>query len=188
MKRTQLPHLQKLKRAHNLTAPAILKTALVLLNVSYTKQNEAIFTNYEAGRTWPFLEPWIADRMLNIVDVHGPTLEAILNVIPIKRNEKATCLQMINRVNDEQKLLIKHTHARLFAVQKGLDDTDESNLIDVMRRQIFNWLPGLKSLANREDEGEKIFQHMQMQSRSDGQDLVELRHGGSRDFPDDGQL
>lgn len=72
MKRTQLPHLQKLKRVHVLTAPTILKTALALLNVSYTKQNEAIVTNYEAGRTLPFLEPWIAEWSPNMMDVNSP--------------------------------------------------------------------------------------------------------------------
>jgi hypothetical protein len=165
MKRTQLPHLQKLKQKHNFTAPALLKTALTLLNVHYTKQNEAVFTNYEAGRTWPFLKPWIADRLPNTMDVNGPTLEAVLNIIPIKSNEKETCLQMIHRVNEEQRLLTQHAHVPLFAIQKGLGDADGSNLIDVMRRQIFNWLPGSKSLANRGNE-EEIFQRVQMQSRS----------------------
>lgn len=147
-KRTRLPHLQKLKQEHNLTAPGILKCALALLNVYYTKQKEAVFTNYEAGRTWPFLEPWIADRLPNTMDVNGPTLEAVLNIIPMKDEQKETCLHMINRVNEEQKLLTQHAHAPLFAIQKGLGDVDGSTLIDVMRGQIFNWLPGLKSLAN----------------------------------------
>ncbi|KAI5361193.1 putative AMP-dependent synthetase/ligase, Condensation domain, phosphopantetheine binding ACP [Septoria linicola] len=140
MKRIKLPHLQALTEKHSIPAPAILKTALALLNVSYTKQNEAVFTNYEAGLTWPFLEPWIAERLPNTMDINGPTLEAVLNIIPLQnreRGEEETCLAMMSRVSSEQTLLSQHSHAPLFSIQKALAENDGAKLIGTMRRQIF---------------------------------------------------
>ncbi|KAK4612094.1 Acyl-CoA ligase sidI [Fulvia fulva] len=164
-KRTKLPHLQKLIKEHGFSAPAILKTALALLNSHYTNTNIAIFTNYDAGRNWPFLSPWIAEHLPNAMDINGPTFEAVLNNITIDPNESV--LTMISSINNEQTLLTKHAHAPLFEIQKqlGNDVPAGTDLTDIMRRQIFNWLPGLKEAMSESDDSP--LKRTQVQSRSD---------------------
>ncbi|USW52954.1 Putative AMP-dependent synthetase/ligase, Condensation domain, phosphopantetheine binding ACP [Septoria linicola] len=154
--------VQKLKQEHGFSAPAILKTSLALLNAHYTSTKNAIFTNYEAGRDWAFQEQWIADLLPNAMDVNGPTLEAVLNNITIDKSE--TCLAMIQRVQTEQSLLTRNAHAPLSSLQQQLGD-DGTNLLDTMQRQIFNWLPGLKSTMSEPDDSP--LKRTQMQSRSD---------------------
>ncbi|EME40391.1 hypothetical protein DOTSEDRAFT_75005 [Dothistroma septosporum NZE10] len=162
-KRTHLPHLQTLQKQHNLSAPAILKTALAILNTHYTGTTHAIFTQYEAGRTWPFLSPFVTSHLPNAMDINGPTFEAVLNNIPVSPSQNV--LSLISHINTEQILLTSHAHAPLFSIQEALA-ADGNNLIAILRRQIFNWLPGLKGMVAESHEGEAV-RRVQVQSRSD---------------------
>nr|XP_023908644.1 nonribosomal peptide synthetase vlms-like [Quercus suber]POF15630.1 putative acyl-coa synthetase yngi [Quercus suber] len=159
----EMPAVQQLKQEHGVAAPSVFKAALALLNSHYTSQTNAVFTNYEASREWPFQEPWIRDLLPNAMDVNGPTLEAVLNVVNIDRSE--TCLSMMQRVQEEQTLLTQHSHVPLLDIQSKLGDTDGGNLIDIMRRQILNWLPGLQSAMA--EPSDSPLTRIQMQSRSD---------------------
>ncbi|KAF1819461.1 acetyl-CoA synthetase-like protein [Dissoconium aciculare CBS 342.82] len=162
-KRVDLPGLPALRQSHGATAPVVLKTALALLNVTYTGQSQAIFTNYQAARDWPFLSPWIAEHLPNAMDVNGPTLEAVLNKIPLRRDE--TILETIHRINDEQQLLTRHAHAPLFEIQKRLRE-DGKDLIDIIRRQIYNWLPRMQG-GSASETADSSLQRIHIQSRSD---------------------
>lgn len=162
-KQVRLPGLQQTKEDCGVSAPAIFKTALALLNTRHTGQTKAVFTNYEAGRDWPFQPSWMADLLPNAMNVNGPTLEAVLNVIAIHESE--TCAELVKRVHEEQVLLTKHAHAPLFDIEHQLGP-DGIQLVESMRRQIFNWLPGLAGVAKGRPDNAPL-RRLQLQSRSD---------------------
>ncbi|KAK5121564.1 hypothetical protein LTR85_004736 [Meristemomyces frigidus] len=136
---------------------------MALLNTHYTRTEHAVFTNYQAGRVWPFQEPWIAALLPNAMGINGPTFEAVLNLIKVDPSE--TCLHLMQR-NEDQELLTEHAHAPLLEVQKRLGE-EGTHLVDVMRRQIFNWLPGMREQGGQARPHDPQLLRVQLQSRSD---------------------
>lgn len=159
----ELACIDKLRKNHGLGASTVLKTALALLNVHFTRDKHAIFASHQAGRDWPFQQDFVTDKLPNAMDVNGPTLELVVNKIEIVTKE--TCGQLLTRIEAEQKLLSKHAHAPVFELQRRLGDEDGAGLIDsIMRRQVFNLAPSSNVASNEE---ESSLRKIMVQSRSD---------------------
>ena len=146
------PRLSTFCREHNMPAAIVVKTSLAILNARQTGHPHAIFMNTQAGRSWPFLEDWIADRLPNPVDIAGPSYEYVINLVEIKQEE--VVLDLLARMQTEQGLLTKHCHAPLEELGKhfnlvgqNLSEESKAHLRPsetlfgaAMLRQVFNWL------------------------------------------------
>lgn len=75
MRIIRLPDLPELQRLYGVLPSTLLKAAIAIINVELTGQDRAVFSHTDAGRRWPFMEPWIEQQLPNIMHVSGPTLE-----------------------------------------------------------------------------------------------------------------
>jgi len=154
---------QVLKASHDIDASQIIKAALAIVITQRTKQKYALLGQTQAGRTWPFMLPWQANRMPLAMDVEGPALYIAIDKVPVQKSEKV--LEMLTRLQAEQRELSRHAHAPMKQIVAALNGYEtecevpnfdgkvkgsawlESQggagdfIRDVIRRQVFNWLP-----------------------------------------------
>ena len=151
-----LPHFSQHIAAVGVSPVIFVKSACALMNVCQTGATEALFTNTEAGRSWPFWEDWAHGDQAPLVhplDIAGPTFEVVLNRIHIDRQERIS--SFLRHVQEEQKQLSKNAHAPLYLLIARLEereripsdlDRGDATILDThFRRQAFNWLPNTKS-------------------------------------------
>jgi acyl-CoA synthetase (AMP-forming)/AMP-acid ligase II len=158
-----LKDIQGLKVKHSIEGSQIVKAALAVVTSRHTKQEYALFGQSQAGRTWPFMLPWQANRMPPAMDVDGPAVQGTLNKIAINKSE--TVLDMLSRLQTEQYQINRHAYApmnQLVAMLNGKGTNVEVPNFDgkvkgsawieteggegdfmrnAFKRQIFNWLP-----------------------------------------------
>ncbi|KAK5936785.1 NRPS [Knufia obscura] len=134
-----LEGIQHLKSVHGIEASTVVKTALVLLNTRHTGRPFALFAQLQAARSWPFLEEWQNALMPPAMNIAGPTFQAA--VISVDAAPQCTVLELLSRIQKEQELLNKHAHAPFGDIAAALGEDGET-MIEVQRRQTFNWLPG----------------------------------------------
>ena len=133
MNKSVVPHIAALK-ARNIDPVIVVKTAIALFNVQQTGQQYAIFSNLDAGRSWPFMPRWIP--LPPAMSIDGPTMEWTGNMIKILKEE--TVEHLLNRIRDDQAELSSHAHAPWFKVLDGLG-AEGPDLITALGRQCFNW-------------------------------------------------
>ncbi|THV49204.1 hypothetical protein BGAL_0206g00050 [Botrytis galanthina] len=138
------PDIERLRMQHFIQAPVIVKTAISIFNVIQTGKPHAIFKNFDAGRNWPFLPEWIADRLPPAMSIYGPTLTWNMNMIQI--NPKETCGELLRRISEDDKALSSHTHAPWFKILSGLGEDEGPIAKEAAMRQVFNWDLSLKYL------------------------------------------
>lgn len=140
-----IPDIHLLRKEHSsITAQAVVKSAVSLMNVYRTGHTHALFTNHEASRTFfPFIPKAMMDlapKQYEATDVSGPAYQNVCNLLEIKNEE--TVLAFLGRVQDEQTLLTKHAAAPLKEIMKGLEKGEEL-VPEVIGAQVYNWVPGL---------------------------------------------
>jgi len=139
----RLQDIQTLKLNHGIEVPQVVKAALAIINCRHTKTKIALFAQYQAARTWPFLSEWQAARMPVAMEVNGPTLEAVATIVPVEKD--LTVLDILRKLQAEQAGPNEHSHAPYYSLLKELNASegkDGDMMEEVLRRQIFNWLPG----------------------------------------------
>jgi hypothetical protein len=137
-----------LLKSKNIQPYIVVKTAIALFNIQQTGQDHAIFTNLDAGRSWPFMPSWIP--LPPPMSIDGPTLELTVNMFHMLPTETAG--HLLERVRDDQKELSSHAHAPLFRVLDGLKEEERPVVMDALQRQMFNWDISLSYLSgNNED-------------------------------------
>lgn len=157
------PQLLNLKRHHpQITASVVLKAAMALVNITRTQHTHALFSNFEAARStlpfWPntlrhlFANDNSSVADLDASDVAGPTMNAVINLIPVHRSESA--LAFLTRLQNEQTELTKHAHAPWRRIMSGLDalrpgENAGSMLPETHQTQFLTWVPGF--LGNYEN-------------------------------------
>jgi hypothetical protein len=77
-----------------------VKAALAIVNCRLTKTKTALFGQYQASRTWPFLSGWQAARMPDAMDVNGLTLEIVATIVSVE--DECTVLDMLGKLQEEQ--------------------------------------------------------------------------------------
>ncbi|KAK6084498.1 acylsynthase [Seiridium cupressi] len=143
------PELTQLREQYpGISAAIILKTAMALVNVHRTGHSHAAFCNFEAGRRqFPFVPralQEIAPEAFEVSDINGPVMQAVCNLIEVRRHE--TAIDMLHRMGQDQDDLTKHAHAPLRRIieelNKGGNGTGDA-IVDVHRTQFTTWVPGL---------------------------------------------
>ncbi|KAF7896716.1 uncharacterized protein EAF01_009119 [Botrytis porri] len=138
------PGIERLRMQHFIQAPVIVKTAISILNVIQTGEPHAIFKSFDAGRNWPFLPEWIADRLPPAMSIDGPTLTRNMNMIQIKPKE--TCGELLTRISEDEKALSSHAHAPWFKILRKLGEDEGPIVTEAAMRQVFNWDLSLRYL------------------------------------------
>ncbi|PVH96829.1 acetyl-CoA synthetase-like protein [Periconia macrospinosa] len=80
--------LQKLKSDHSIEPSIVFKTAVALFNTEQTGGDCALFKTTSAGRTWPFLEQWIAQNLPHPLGIAGPCLSWSIDCITTRDDQR----------------------------------------------------------------------------------------------------
>lgn len=151
VQQTHLPCVLALRAEQpQLTGPALLKAALALFNTFHTKTTHALYSSLEANRsTLPFVPPSLTQRLeLDLADMPGPMYTRNIDLIPITPTEHV--IDFLARVVEIQRQLTRYAGAALREVYERLEAQGQGEgdmMVDVMRRQILNWVPGLGGIV-----------------------------------------
>lgn len=131
-----VPGLATMKVQHWIEASTLVKAAVAVFNVEQTGQDRAVFSNTEAGRVWPFMEPWTSQHLPNTMNIAGSCMGRAFNIISIAPDESAG--KLLERMSAEQKENTKHCHAPWQSIASEMYDKGVM-LRDVALRQFVNW-------------------------------------------------
>lgn len=139
-----LPDMQLLKHEHGIDASTVMKAALALLNTKRTGQDTALFAQYQAARSWPYLQEWQASQLPSAMEIDGPMVQSI--VLAIEVSQGASTLAFLRKIQDEQSAINHHTQAPFLDIVAKLNEAGKGDgdiMYDITRRQLFNWLPSI---------------------------------------------
>ena len=136
--------IAKLQTEHKVSHAVIIKAAVALLNVQQTGQSHALLANTQLCRSWPFLEKHIAHFLPDPMDIPGPTIEYVFNKIELHPNDEPV-LAFLQRLQREQDSLTKHARVPMLALREHLGREDGNMLVEILRRQFFQYAPLLQS-------------------------------------------
>ena len=142
-RRAKLTSMGKLQSEHKVSHAVIIKAAVALLNIQQTGRTYALFANTQFCRSWPFLEQPIADFLPDPMDIPGPTIEYVSNKVAVHQEELV--LEFLQRMQSEQDGLTEHARTPILALREQLGDEDGNMLIEILRRQFFQYAPLLQS-------------------------------------------
>lgn len=142
-RRAKLHTMHKLQSQHKVSHAVVIKAAVALLNIKQTGSSHVLFANTQLCRSWPFLEKQIADFLPEPMDIPGPTIEYVFNKIEIRPAE--TVLTFLQRMQSEQDGLTEHARTPILALREQLGEEDGNMLIEILRRQFFQYAPLLQS-------------------------------------------
>ncbi|KAH7311552.1 hypothetical protein B0I35DRAFT_357824 [Stachybotrys elegans] len=131
-----LPDLKTLETIHGITPAVVSMCALVIFNTGQTGSSYASFTSWESGRSWPFVPPWMEKMLPPAMSVQGPTVEWILHLFKISREE--TVLDFLRRLAGEITQAQKHAHAPWDKIIEQLHE-EGPVAVEASFRQSFVW-------------------------------------------------
>ncbi len=141
-----LKDLGELRSRHKISAPVLFKAACALLNSHLASSSEVLFTNIQAGRQWPFLDPSLAKYLPNPITIAGNTLASVINRIQIHPHE--TVGSFVSRLMEEQQLLTAHAHCPNASITAQLNAGDAAAYW-AARLHVLNWSPSLADVEYR---------------------------------------
>ena len=142
-RRAKVTSMGKLQSEHKVSHAVMIKAAVALLNIQQTGQSHALFANTQFCRSWPFLEQQIADFLPDPMDIPGPTIEYVFNKIAVHQEELV--LGLLQRMQSEQDGLTEHARTPILALREQMGDEDGNMLVEILRRQFFQYAPLLQS-------------------------------------------
>ncbi|MCJ1299001.1 hypothetical protein MMC08_001792 [Hypocenomyce scalaris] len=142
-RRAKLVAMGKLQSEQKVSHAVVIKAAVALLNIQQTGQSHALFANTQLCRSWPFMEKHIADFLPDPMDIPGPTIEYVFNKIELCPEEPV--LALLQRLQSEQDGLTEHARAPMLALREQLGREDGNMLVEILRRQFFQYAPLLQS-------------------------------------------
>ncbi|KAH7235663.1 hypothetical protein BKA59DRAFT_548486 [Fusarium tricinctum] len=131
-----LSGLSKLQEEHSVYQSVFAKSAIVLFNVLQTGSSHAMLNVWESGRSWPFIPEWMDKLLPPAMSIDGPTVQWILNMVEVIRNE--TIIEFLQRMMAEDENTKQHVHVPWNKVVQDLSDEGPAAL-DASFRQSFVW-------------------------------------------------
>ncbi|KAJ4254430.1 hypothetical protein NW762_010028 [Fusarium torreyae] len=131
-----LPGLTKLQDKYSIHPSLFTKSAIILFNVLQTGSSHALLNVWESGRSWPFVPKWMDKLLPPAMSIDGPTVQWILNMTEVIRNE--TLVEFLQRVMAEDEDTKQHEHVPWNKVVQDLSDEGPA-AIDASFRQAFVW-------------------------------------------------
>ncbi|KAL9019132.1 MAG: hypothetical protein Q9185_003606 [Variospora sp. 1 TL-2023] len=125
---------------HKIPHVIALKAAVAIYNTQQTGAPYAFFGNLQMARSYPFLEHRIADRLPDIMDMPGCTIEGPLDNLYLDPN--ASLSDLLHRMHADQLAQTAHTQCPIIALDERLPPEDARFLAEhVSDRQEFNYNP-----------------------------------------------
>ncbi|KAM6534759.1 hypothetical protein FALCPG4_004385 [Fusarium falciforme] len=131
-----LPGLASMKERYGIHPSLFAKSAIILFNVLQTGSSHALLNVWESGRSWPFVPSWMEKLLPPAMSIDGPTVQWILNMAEVVRNE--TLLEFLQRMDFEQEQVREHEHAPWNKVVQALRDEGDA-AVEASFRQAFVW-------------------------------------------------
>jgi acyl carrier protein len=141
--KAKIPGLQKLKSSHSIEPSTVFKAAVALFNAEQTGEDRAVFKTTSAGRTWPFLEDWIAQSLPHPLGIAGPCLTYSIDCIATGRDQGVE--EFLRAVQASEEMDRSYPHAPWASIRERLDETAQDFSDAVVHRQTFNWDPSTKA-------------------------------------------
>ena len=138
----KMPGAKSLKLGHGIEVPSIAKAALAIISTRRTKSSVALFGQYQAGRTWPFLPGWQTRSLPDAMNIAGPTVQSTAVMVGVSSTD--TIGEMLLKLQEEQSGINTYSHAPYDQLIDRLNEGDSEDgdvVVEIIRRQIFNWLP-----------------------------------------------
>ncbi|KAI4145700.1 MAG: hypothetical protein L6R39_003719 [Caloplaca ligustica] len=126
-------------KVHKIPHVVAIKAAIAIFNTQQTGHPYAFFSNLQMCRSYPFLDPDIADRLPDIMDMPGATIEAALDNIHLDPTEPISTL--LSRMHSEQNEQTARAQYPSLKLNDSLDAEDAAFLVEILRRQAFNYNP-----------------------------------------------
>ena len=117
--------------------------AVALFNAEQTGEDVAVFKTTSAGRTWPFLEPWIAQSLLHPLGIAGLCLT--WNIDCITTSPGRGVEDFLRDVHAAEEIDRSHPHAPWASIRERLDETAREVFDAVVVRQTYNWDHSIKT-------------------------------------------
>lgn len=139
-----IPGIKKLHTKYpHISIPVIGITAHALMQVHLTGSSHSLFGQVETARTrFPFLPKSLQSLpQFESLDVAGPVMFFVANLVEVRDDE--TLLELLTRVQENQKNLTKHATAPWNLVLEGIGPDAAKVFLETMRSQIYNWAPGM---------------------------------------------
>ncbi|KAF5024213.1 hypothetical protein F66182_3727 [Fusarium sp. NRRL 66182] len=131
-----LSGLAKLQDKYSIHPSLFTKSAIILFNVLQTGSSHALLNVWESGRSWPFIPKWMDKLLPPAMSIDGPTVEWILSMTRVVRNE--TLIDFLRRMVTEQEDIKQHQHVPWNKVVQALSDEGQT-AVDASFRQAFVW-------------------------------------------------
>ncbi|KAF5012017.1 hypothetical protein FDECE_1901 [Fusarium decemcellulare] len=131
-----LPGLAALRDKHGIEPSLFAKSAIILFNILQTGSSHALLNVWESGRFWPFIPSWMEKLLPPAMSIDGPTVQWILNMAEVVRNE--TLAEFLQRMSTEQEQIKQHEHVPWNKVVQALRDEGDA-AIEASFRQAFVW-------------------------------------------------
>jgi hypothetical protein len=141
--RVMIPGLQELKSNHSIEPSIVFKAAVALFNAEQTGADRAVFKTTAAGRSWPFLEDWIAESLPHPLGIAGPCLTWSIDCIAVGRDQGVE--MFLRDVQAAEEMDRSYPHAPWISIRERLDKTAQEVFDSVVHRQTFNWDPSTKA-------------------------------------------
>ena len=116
-----------------------IKAAIAIYNTQQTGHPYAFFSNLQMCRSYPFLDPQIADRLPDPMDMPGATIEVSFDNLYLDPSEQVSSL--LHRMHHLQKEDTARAQFPSLRLQEQLEKADSEFLPEVLRRQAINYNP-----------------------------------------------
>ncbi|RSL45691.1 hypothetical protein CEP54_014169 [Fusarium duplospermum] len=146
-----LPGLANMKERYGIHPSLFAKSAIILFNVLQTGSSHALLNVWESGRSWPFIPSWMEKLLPPAMSIDGPTVQWILNMAEVFRNE--TLLEFLQRMDLEQEQIRENEHAPWNKVVQALRDEGDA-AIEASFRQAFVWDVSMAMSLARGDQSD----------------------------------
>ena len=156
--KTRLKTLPEL-RHKQITVPTLMKAACALMTAQLSQSPEVVFTQSQAGRSWPFLDESIARYLPSPITIGGMLVVGVVNRITISPTK--TLGDFLQNLESEQKTLTKHCQAPMPQIMSRLSPEDARVFVSA-RRQLLNWNPNIGALIQEETklDPDEFFQRL----------------------------
>ncbi|KAF4968833.1 hypothetical protein FSARC_3862 [Fusarium sarcochroum] len=144
-----LSGLTKLQDKYNIHPSLFTKSAIILFNVLQTGSSHALLNVWESGRSWPFVPKWMDKLLPPAMSIDGPTVQWILNMTEVIRNE--TSVEFLQRMMTEDEDTKQHEHVPWNKVVQNLSDEGQA-AVDASFRQAFVWDVSMAMSLSRGDQ------------------------------------
>lgn len=144
-------------KVHKIPHNIAMKAAVSIFNMQQTGHPYAFLSAAQMCRSWPFIEPQIADRLPNIMEMPGATIDSPHEIIHLPAHERISAL--LHRMYVDQKEQTAHPHIPSLGLLDTLDKEDADFLSEMLGRQAFNYNPVLTPDPNAPLQRPQILGH-----------------------------